>query len=168
MKVVVAALAGRVKAWRLGQAEGHALAPELLSRLPDMFSFPSAQLEADTNAQPCEVWVGKARRVCKECIRKYFWRKKPCGIYKEALRCLCSWRYKHSFTKWVTGKCASKLFICLPKPLLLKLWIVSWHVKDRGMRCFMEAVHFSAAVPGAVEYAKGSYLSWVELLTSSS
>lgn len=36
------------------------------------------------------------------------------------------------------------------------------------MRSFLEAVPFSAAVPGAVGYAEGSYLSWVELLTSSS
>lgn len=26
-------------------------------------------------------------------------RKKPCGIYKGALRCLFSWRYKQMFTK---------------------------------------------------------------------
>lgn len=36
------------------------------------------------------------------------------------------------------------------------------------MRCCLEAVPFSAAVPGAVRYAEGSCLSWVEFLTSSS
>lgn len=72
-------------------------------------------------------------------------------------------------TKQVTGKCTSKLFICLPKPLLPKPWIVCWHMKDRGMRCFLGAVPFSAANPDAVmRYAEDNCLSWVDLLTISS
>lgn len=103
-------------------------------------------------------------RVWKECIKRCFLRKKPCGIYQEVLRCLCSWRYKQAFTKWVTGKRTSKLFICLPKPLLLKFCIVSW---QRNEKIFGSSVFFCSS-SWCCGYAESSCLSWVELLTSSS
>lgn len=124
MKVVV--VAGRVKAWRLAQVERFACSTAPLQTswyvlLPLCPAWGRHQCTA--------LWSlnGESWKSLKRIYQKILWGKNLVGFTRELWDVYFLGGTNRCLQKWMTGKFTSKLFVCLPKPLLSKLWIVSWH-----------------------------------------